>query len=89
MSTNEITSKIEALKEWEALISEAQSQAESIRDEIKAEMTERNIEELEAGAYIIRWTSILSNRFDTTSSKRHTTTSTKSTPSRLQAAVSQ
>jgi len=70
MSTNEITSKIEALKEWEALISEAQSQAESIRDEIKAEMTERNIEELEAGAYIIRWTSILSNRFDTTSFKK-------------------
>lgn len=70
MSTNEIASKIETLKEWEALITEAQSQAESIRDEIKAEMTERNIEELEAGAYIIRWTSILSNRFDTTSFKK-------------------
>ena len=33
-------------------------------------MLRLDTEELEAGAYIIRWTSVLSNRFDTTSFKK-------------------
>lgn len=70
MSTIEITSKIEALKELEALIEEAKAEAETLRDEIKAEMLNRNTEEMEAGQYIIRWTSVLSQRFDTTSFKK-------------------
>ena len=70
MSTIEITSKVEALKELEALIDEAKAEAESLRDEIKQEMLNRDTEELEAGAYIIRWTSVLSNRFDTTGFKK-------------------
>ena len=65
MSTNEIISKIEALREWESLIANAQEEAEALRDSIKSEMNERGVEELEAGKYIIRWTSILSTRFDT------------------------
>ena len=69
MSTIEITSKIEALKDLEALIEEAKAEAETLRDEIKAEMLNRNTEEMEAGQYIIRWTSVLSQRFDTTSLK--------------------
>ena len=70
MSRNELEAKIEALKEWEAVIEEAKAEAEAIRDSIKAEMMERDTEELEAGAYIVRWTSILSNRFDTTAFKK-------------------
>ncbi len=69
MSTIEITTKIEALKEMEELIEEARAEAETLRDEIKAEMLSRNIEELTAGQYIVRWTSVLSNRFDTTGFK--------------------
>ena len=70
MSRNELISKIEALNEWEALLEEAQNEAEAIRDSIKAEMLEREVEELTVGAYIIRWTSVLSNRFDTTGFKK-------------------
>ena len=70
MSTIEITSKIEALKELEALIEEAKAEAETLRDEIKSEMLNRNTEELEAGQYIVRWTSVLSQRFDTTGFKK-------------------
>ena len=70
MSTIEITSKIEALKDLESLIEEAKAEAEALRDEIKAEMLNRNTEEMEAGQYIIRWTSVLSQRFDTTSFKK-------------------
>ena len=57
MSKNELVAKIEALNEWEALMEEAK-------------MLEREVEELTAGAYIIRWTSVLSNRFDTTGFKK-------------------
>lgn len=70
MSTNELSSKIEALREWENVIAEAQAEAEAIRDSLKAEMTQRDVEELEAGQYIIRWTSVLSQRFDTTAFKK-------------------
>ena len=70
MSKNEMVAKIEALNEWEAIIADAQAEAEALRDEIKAEMLDRETEELVAGAYIVRWTSVLSNRFDTTGFKK-------------------
>jgi len=70
MSTTEITTKIESLRELEELIEEAKAEAETLRDEIKAEMMNRNTEEMTVGQYIIRWTSVLSNRFDTTGFKR-------------------
>ena len=70
MSKNELISKIESLNEWEAVIAEAQAEAEAIRDSIKAEMLAQDTEELEAGQYIIRWTSVLSQRFDTTAFKK-------------------
>ena len=70
MSTIEITSKIEALKELEALIEEAKAEAEALRDEIKTEMLNRNTVETEAGHYIVRWTSVLSQRFDSTAFKK-------------------
>ena len=70
MSKNELITKIEALNEWEAIIAEAQAEAEAIKDSIKAEMLDRETEELEAGTYIIRWTSVLTNRFDSTAFKK-------------------
>ena len=83
MSKNELVAKIEALNEWEAVIEEAKAEAEAIRDSIKAEMMERDTEEMTAGKYIVRdteemtagkyivrWTSVLSNRFDTTAFKK-------------------
>ena len=70
MSTIEITSKIEALKELEALIEEAKAEAEALRDEIKTEMLNRDTEEMEVGQYIVRWTSVLTQRFDTTAFKK-------------------
>lgn len=70
MSIIEMESKIAKLQEWEALVEEAKQEAEALRDEIKAEMLARNTEEMEAGRFICRWTSVLSNRFDTTSFKK-------------------
>lgn len=70
MSTIEITSKIEALKELESLISELREEADILRDTIKNEMIARDTEELIAGRHIVRYTEVLSNRFDSTAFKK-------------------
>jgi predicted phage-related endonuclease len=70
MSSPEIVSKIQALKEWEALAADAAAEIESLKDEIKREMDSRGVEELEAGQYIARFTTVLTNRFDTTTFKK-------------------
>ena len=70
MSTIDITTKIEELKALEELIAEAKAEAEALTDTIKAEMLARDTEELKAGQYIVRWTSVLSQRFDTTAFKK-------------------
>ena len=70
MSKMELIAKVELLNEYEAMIEELKNEAEAVRDSIKAEMMERETEELIAGSYIIRWTSVLSNRFDSTAFKK-------------------
>lgn len=70
MTKAEMIKKIETLNEYEGMIEELKAEADTIRDSIKAEMLDRETEELEAGKYIVRWTSVLSNRFDTTSFKK-------------------
>ena len=70
MTKKEIIAQIELMNEWERVIEEAKAEVEAIKDSIKAEMLEQQTEELEAGAYIIRWTSVLANRFDSTAFKK-------------------
>lgn len=70
MSQNEMISKVEQLREWEAILEEAQNEVEALRDCIKEQMLQKGTEELQVGAYIIRWTSVLSNRFDSTAFKK-------------------
>ena len=70
MSKNEMISKIEELQELEAFIEEIKIEAEAIRDSIKQEMLSRETDEMEVGQYIVRWTSVLTQRFDSTSFKK-------------------
>ena len=69
MSTKDLTEKVRSLKELEALIAEAQAEAESIKDELKAEMINRNTEEMMVDVFKIRYKTVKSNRFDTTAFK--------------------
>lgn len=64
MSINEIESKVQELRQLQALIEEAEAEAESIKDAIKASMTAQNIDELRAGEYKITWKAITSSRLD-------------------------
>ena len=70
MSKIELLAKIELLNKYEAMVEEMKAQADTIRNEIKAEMEARALEEMIAGQYIVRYTAVLSNRFDTTAFKK-------------------
>ena len=70
MSTIEIQVLIESLRTLEELIEEAKAEADVLRDAIKQEMIKRDTEELTAGQYIVRYTNVLSQRFDSTTFKK-------------------
>ena len=63
MSTNELESKVRELRQLQALIEEAEAEAETIQDAIKAFMGET--EAIRAGEYQITWKTIKSTRLDT------------------------
>ena len=70
MSKNEMISMIETMNNYEDLAAKAKEKANAIRDAIKEEMARQETEELVAGSYIVRYTSVISNRFDSTTFKR-------------------
>lgn len=70
MSKNEMISMIETMNNYDELASKAKAKADAIREAIKEEMVRQNTEELVAGAYIVRFTNVISNRFDSTTFKR-------------------
>lgn len=64
ISTMELIKKIEELKEIEALIKEAQEEADKLKEEIKKEMTRQNTEKMKVGRYTVHWTVVHTDRFD-------------------------
>ena len=70
MSKNEIVSLIETMNNYDKLAGKARAKADAIREALKGEMLRLGAEELTAGAYIVRYTSVISNRFDSTTFKR-------------------
>lgn len=68
MSVHEIETKIRELRELQALIDDAEQEAEAIRDTIKAQMGD--VEELRAGEYKVTWKIVTSSRIDTTALKK-------------------
>ena len=69
MSKNEIVSMIETMNNYDELASKAKAKADAIRD-AEEEMLRLDAEELNAGAYIVRYTSVISSHFDSTTFKK-------------------
>lgn len=69
MNKTELEQKVIELKELKVMAEELQNEITVIEDNIKAEMTAQNVNELQVGIFKIRWTPVTSNRFDTTSFK--------------------
>lgn len=70
MSANELTTKIRELKELKKMAEELAAEITSIEDQIKAEMTARDTEEMNIDVYKVRWTTVNGSRFDTTAFKK-------------------
>lgn len=70
MSANEMTTKIRELKELKAMAEQIAAEIATIEDAIKAEMTARNTEEMIVDVFKVRWTTVTSNRFDSTAFKK-------------------
>ncbi len=70
MANNELLDKIEEIKALEELIEEAKMEADTLRDSIKQLMLNENTEEMEVGQYMVRYQTIVSNKFDNSSFKR-------------------
>ena len=68
MSINEMEIKIRELRNLQTLIEEAEAEAEALKDQIKAEMGDR--EELLVGEYRVTYKTITSSRFDTTAFRK-------------------
>lgn len=62
MNTHDLEAKCRELHQLQSLIAEAQAEAETIKDEIKATMGDS--EELRAGEYLVTWRPIKSTRMD-------------------------
>lgn len=63
MGMTELIARIRDLRELQALIEEAQGEANAIRNELKAYMGDA--EELRAGEYLVTWKPVTSSRVDT------------------------
>ena len=71
MCTNyELSNKVRDFLELDKEIKSRQVIAEAIKDEIKKEMDERNVEELEVDEHIVRYKDVLSSIFDKTAFKK-------------------
>lgn len=65
MSNIEIIAAVENLTTLESIIAEYEAEAKALREAIKNEMDIRGIETLNAGSHVVRFTSVLTSRFDT------------------------
>lgn len=70
MSQNEMMNLIETMNNYDDLASKVKAKADAIRATIKEQMERQAVEELICGPYIVRYSTVLSNRFDATTFKR-------------------
>lgn len=72
MNSTEMKQTIQQLEEYEALAKELSDLIDGLKDSLKAEMIARDCEELEVAdsSYIIRYTSVISSRFDSSAFKK-------------------
>lgn len=69
MSTIELATKIKELKELEALIKQAEKEADAIKTAVRAIMIEKGVDEMTVDVYTIRNKVVKSSRLDSKSLK--------------------
>lgn len=70
MTNRQIENRVKKIQELKAQIKELDKLIELAENEIKEDMTVKEVDEIETDNYTIRWKVIVSNRFDSASLKR-------------------
>ena len=70
MCANDLKLKVKEYRELKAMLDELEDEISRIENEIKAEMTARDADELTVDTYKVRWTRVTSSRFDTSAFKK-------------------
>jgi len=65
MSNQELEKKICELKSYEQMARDLEIEIEALKDEIKAEMTEQNVDKLSTNLFSVYWNRFDTKRFDT------------------------
>lgn len=66
----ELERTIRELREMEAMQKELEAEIEALKDTLKAALTEAHTEEMIIGTSIVRFTTVTTNRFDSTAFKK-------------------
>ncbi len=67
---NELEKTIHELREMETMKKELEAEIEALKDTLKAALNEAHTEEMIIGTSIVRFTTVTSNRFDSTAFKK-------------------
>jgi predicted phage-related endonuclease len=70
MGERAIENRVRKLQEIEAQRKALEEQAEKLKEEIKADMERKGVDEIETPNFSIRWKEIVSNRLDSTALKK-------------------
>lgn len=64
MTNRQLDNRVKKIQALEAQIKELEAQADALRDEIKADLSDKGEDEHNTGSFIIRWKEVVSNRLD-------------------------
>ena len=64
MSTKELAKAVRRLRELEAEAAQLGGEIDALKEQIKAEMAVRDVDEMQAGVFRVRWTAVQSTRLD-------------------------
>lgn len=64
MTNLEMQNKVMELKELKAMADEVSAEVKKIEEELKAELDAQQVDEMQAGAFKVRYKTIVTTRFD-------------------------
>jgi len=69
MTAQDLIKTVRDLKELKAMAADLTAEITTLEDRLKAEMTARNTDEMTVDVFKVRWTAVVSQRFDSTAFK--------------------
>ena len=70
MTNEKINATVEEIMEYEALLDEVKGIVDGLKDNLKNEMAERKVESLSTDRYTVRWTEVLTSKFNSKEFKK-------------------